>query len=537
MLELVIQKSGRDIVAFPLAGDQVRIGRAETNDISLPDPAVSRHQCLLVAKDGKLLLEDKSGRGTCVGGKPRRKAVLGHGDEIVFGDLVAMIREATEVSAPPTTIASGDTMVLSASAEPEQRLVITGNCGKRRIRTQLVGRVLTVGSDPANDIVLDDRFVSAFHCRLYRRNGSWYVADTDSTNGTRVNGVAVGEARLEPGATIAVGRVNLHVDTLSEEKKPDHFHGLVSSDPAMRPVFELIKRAAPSEETILITGESGTGKEMVARACHALSGRSHKPLVALNCAAISKDLMESELFGHEKGAFTGAQNARAGLMEEAHEGTLFLDEIGELALDLQAKLLRAVESGEIRRVGSNKTIQVDTRILAATHRSLADRVREGEFREDLYYRICVIEIHIPPLRKRPKDIPLLADFFLEQLTAQTGRKKFGEEAMEQLQKYRWPGNVRELKHVVSRAAIMSDKPVIGPEHLTFAPPTLADKVAESRIYRKGMSLREVEIETIKQALAMHDGNQRAAAKALGLARSTLVQKLERYQINPKDFIP
>lgn len=535
MLEIVITRGGKDLVALPLHQQVLRIGRSETNDLCLPEQSVSRHQCLLACQDDAVEMEDKSGRGTVVDGRPLRKAKLQPGAEINFGSLTAVLREVTQAPAAPTVVSSGDTMVIQSNAPTSEELVLTGTCGKRRIKTPLGGQVLTLGQDPSNDIILDDNYVSAFHCRLFRKGSAWFVADLDSTNGTRVNGVTVSEARLEAGATLSLGKVEMRLVNAREKPADNGFQGLLSQDPAMRPVFATIKRAAPTNETILITGESGTGKEVVAQACYRLSQRAHKPLVALNCAAISKELMESELFGHEKGAFTGAQARRTGLMEEAHQGTMFLDEIGELALDLQAKLLRALESGEIRRVGSNQPLSVDVRVLAATHRSLPQRVQEGEFREDLYYRVCVIEIQLPPLRQRPRDIPLLANYFLEQVTGQTEPKSFSEKAMETLQQYRFPGNVRELKHIVTRAAILCEGRQIDPRHLTFAPPTLSDRVAESKLYRQNKTLREVESEAIRETLAFHDGNQRAAARTLGIARSTLVAKMEKYGIDSKSF--
>jgi len=534
MFEIVITRGGKDLVALPLHQQTLRIGRSETNDLCLPEQSVSRHQCLLTCQDDGVEMEDKSGRGTVVGGRPVRKARLQPGTEISFGSLTAVLREVTQAQATPTVVSGGDTMVIKANGPASSELLLTGTSGKRRIRTPLRGQVLTLGQDPSNDIILDDNYVSAFHCRLFRKGDDWFVADLDSTNGTRVNGVTVTEARLEAGAVLSLGKVDLRL-VEPQEKPTSSFEGLISQDPAMRPVFTTIERAAPTDETILITGESGTGKEVVAQACYRLSRRAQKPLVALNCAAISKELMESELFGHEKGAFTGAQTKRTGLMEEAHQGTMFLDEIGELALDLQAKLLRALESGEIRRVGSNQPLMVNVRVLAATHRSLPERVQQGEFREDLYYRICVIEIHLPPLRKRPRDIPLLANYFLEQATSQTEPKMLTEKALEELAQYRFPGNVRELKHIVTRAAILCEGQQIEPRHLTFAPPTLADRVAESKLYRQNKTLREVEIEAIRETLASHDGNQRAAARTLGLARSTLISKMEKYGIDPKTF--
>jgi len=472
---------------------------------------------------------DRSGKGTPVDGQRYGECELEPGARIQLGALVLMLEPRAEADEHGATASLGGTDVLVQGRPMATELSLVGQAGEQRIHRKLTGKVIGLGSDPANDIVLADGFVSAFHCRLARRAEAWFVTDLGSTNGTRLDGVALGEARLEPGALLQVGQVLLEVRGPADDAdQAADFCGMVGRDPIMRPVFELIERAAPTDETVLITGESGSGKELVAGALHRLSSRRQAELIPLNCSAITKDLLESELFGHEKGAFTGAQMRRKGLFEAADGGTLLLDEIGELALDLQAKLLRVLESGEIRPVGANRTRKIDTRVLAATNRSLPERVRSGDFREDLFYRINVIEIRLPPLRERPGDIRVLAEHFLGQATRRTGRRSLSPAAHEKLAGYRFPGNVRELKHTITRAAILSSAAEIGPEHLTFNPPSLADRVAEGKTYRRGKTLRELEIDAVRQALESNDHNQKAAARQLGIARSTLIHKIEKY---------
>jgi len=525
MLELLVSRSGKELVALPVERETLRVGRAGTNDLSLPDPTVSRHQCEIIFLDeDRLLVEDKSGNGTSVNGKLVREAEVEPGTRLEFGSLTVTLRRRAGDAGPDTTLAGGATEVLPGMQPAGSGLVLVGE----DIRFPLRGSTVNIGSDPGCEVTIKDKFTSAFHCRLFKKGKNWLVTDLESTNGTFINDVKITEAELLPGATLTAGRVRLRVEEKVQEQAGQF--GIVSEDPAMQGVFEMIRRAAPTDETVLVTGESGSGKELVARAIHKKSRRASRPLVALNCSAITRDLMESELFGHEKGAFTGAQSQRKGLFEEADAGTLFLDEIGELAMDLQAKLLRTLENGEVRRVGSNLPIKVDVRVIAATHRSLPKRVQAGEFREDLFYRINVIEIPLPPLRDRPKDIPVLADFFLKQTTATVGERKLADSAVERLSKYRFPGNVRELKHAITRAAIMCPQDTIEADHLAFSPTTLADRVAESETYLKGKSLRQVEIDTIRQALKAHDGNQKAAASVLGIARSTLITKMEKYNI-------
>jgi two-component system response regulator HydG len=533
MQELVVKRGAEELVAVPLERDVYRLGRAPTNDLAIPEQAVSRHQCQLL-RDGKAwTVKDSSGKGTPLDGKRVKSAAMPVGSELTFGALTLSIRDRAEASGAQPTASVGGTDVLPRGKAPA-KLRLVGRQGDNPLVAKLNVPVLTIGSDPGNDIRLSDGFVSSFHCRVFKKDSGWFVSDLGSTNGTRVNGVQVAEAKLEPGATLQIGELALKVQAEHKTANPLGFHGIVSEDPSMQPVFELIERAAPTDETVLITGESGCGKELVAVALHQLSRRSVRPLIPLNCSAITKDLLESELFGHEKGAFTGAQTKRRGLFEEADGGTLLLDEIGELALDLQAKLLRVLENGEIRPVGSNQAKRVDTRVLAATHRSLPERVRDGDFREDLFYRIDVIEIALPPLRKRPADIPVLARLFLEQATRQTSPRTLSQAAIEHLCTYRFPGNVRELKHTITRAAILSPHETIEPEHLSFNPPSLADRVAEGQIYRRGMTLREVEIETVRAALKATDYNQKAAARELGIARSTLITKMEKYDLQQRD---
>jgi len=246
--------------------------------------------------------------------------------------------------------------------------------------------------------------------------------------------------------------------------------GIIAESPAMKEVLRVVGKVAPAKTTVLIAGESGTGKELVARAVHQLSPRKGGPFVAVNCGAIPDQLIESELFGHAKGAFTGAQSAKRGLFEEADSGTLLLDEIGELPLQLQPTLLRALQEGEIRRVGDARNIKVDVRVLAATNRDLSQEVSQGKFREDLFYRLNVVAVKLPPLRDRPEELPLLAERFIAQHASRLGipRKNLSPDALSLLQEWRWPGNVRELENALERALVLSEDEEIGPESLPEA---------------------------------------------------------------------
>lgn len=304
--------------------------------------------------------------------------------------------------------------------------------------------------------------------------------------------------------------------------------GMVGDSPAMRALLNNIALVAPSDATVLIHGESGTGKELVARALHASSARSRRPLVILNCAALNESLLESELFGHEKGAFTGADKRREGRFVEADGGTLFLDEIGDISPLMQVRLLRAIQEREVQRVGSNQTLSVDVRLIAATHRDLAEEVSAGRFRQDLYYRLNVVTIDMPPLRQRKEDIPQLARYLLQRY-AERNRKAvqgFTPQAMDLLIRYAWPGNIRELENAVERAVVLLTGEYISERELPLA--ITGTSVADAPHGEDSIQpLVEVEKEAILVALEKTGGNKTEAARQLGITRKTLLAKLSR----------
>ncbi len=318
---------------------------------------------------------------------------------------------------------------------------------------------------------------------------------------------------------------------------------IYGDSPAVRQVRDRIARVAPTQATVLITGETGTGKELVARAIHRNSPRAAKPFVAVNCAAFTETLLESELFGHEKGAFTGADRQRQGLFEAAHEGTLFLDEAGEMSLAAQAKLLRVLTDGQVLRVGSTRPRRVDVRVLVATHRNLEQRVKEGIFREDLFYRLAVVPIHIPPLRERREDIRGLSDVFCHQIATELKmpRRRLTSEALQKLQQYRFPGNLRELKNLIERAYILTSNQEIGADDLPLTQketmPANGNGAHADALYislADPFDLTEVlenaEKELIVRTLNATRGAQAEAARRMGLSRSALAYKLTKYGV-------
>ena len=328
-------------------------------------------------------------------------------------------------------------------------------------------------------------------------------------------------------------RLVSEVARLREDVKDKYsFDGIVFSGPPMRKVLDLVQKVASTEATVLILGESGTGKELIARALHEKSAHRNGAFVAINCGALPEGLLESELFGHVRGAFTGADRNKRGLFEEASGGTLFLDEISETTPGLQVKLLRALQEGEIRRVGDNHPVKVSGRLLAATNKDLAKLVAEGKFREDLYYRLKVFPIELPSLRERPEDIMPLAEHFLRKAKKKLGGKavRFSPEAADALSGYRWPGNVRELEHVVERVLIMASGLSVETGDL---PPELLQAAPTGRKRSAKETLDDAEKRHILQALEDCGGNQVEAAKRLGVARNTLWRKLKAYGIQAK----
>jgi two-component system response regulator AtoC len=326
-----------------------------------------------------------------------------------------------------------------------------------------------------------------------------------------------------------------------EIKKEFSFENIVSKNEKMQKIFEVIKKVAQYKSTILITGESGTGKELVARALHYNSDRSQNPFIPVNCGAIPENLLESELFGHEKGAFTDAIRTKKGLFEEADDGTLFLDEIGELPLQLQVKLLRVLQDGEIRRVGDSKPIQIDVRIIAATVKDLIKEVNEGRFRDDLFYRLNVFPIHIPPLRERKEDIPLLVTHFIKKYGLSLNKNVLGinPKALETLMNYRWFGNVRELENTIERAMVLADESNIELENLPIEIREFKEKVELASLVGEEHSIKKaskiLEINLIQKALKKTRGNHTQAARLLEISHRALLYKIKEYEIVEKDL--
>jgi DNA-binding NtrC family response regulator len=400
----------------------------------------------------------------------------------------------------------------------------------------------SIGSHESNDLVLDDPTVSRFHCEVTMTPEGPRLRDLGSLNGTVLDGVAVFDALLRDGATLAMGasvvRFHFRSDSSRVELSPDtRFGRMIGRAPAMRATFALLERAARSNATVLLEGETGTGKGAAAASLHTASSRGDAPFVALDCSAIPPSLLESELFGHERGAFTGATIARPGVFEAANGGTVFLDEIGEMQLDLQPKLLRVLEDREVRRVGTNVARKVDVRVIAATNRDLRAEVNAGRVRADLFFRLAVLRVQLPPLRQRAEDVPLLVESILSSLGASAPEREAltTPAFLAQLQAARWPGNVRELRNCIERCLVFQEARVDCDE--PSCSPSMVAEAAEARIdarvpyaAAREHAIERFEREYVQSLLALHAGNVTAAAQAAGFGRVYLHKLMRRHGV-------
>jgi DNA-binding NtrC family response regulator len=402
-----------------------------------------------------------------------------------------------------------------------------------------------VGTHVDNDLVLTDATVSRYHLEIRVRRDGIEVRDLETTNGTKHGGARIGSVVLSGAARLRLGKhTEMDVEPVDRdvelgEWSGDRFGDVLGTTPPMKRLFALLAKAAPTEATILLQGETGTGKEAIAEAVHRHSRRAKGPFVVVDCGSIPHELIASELFGHAKGSFTGAGADKQGLIEAANHGTLFLDEIGELALDLQPQLLRVLDRRQVRRVGETQSVDVDIRVIAATHRDLRAMVKAGQFREDLYYRLAVVATYVPPLRDRKADIPALATWFAEKM----GRGSFAQSPalLEQLQRHDWPGNVRELRNVVDRALSLGDAALA--DLGDGAAPRPASPGGDEAIHKrqsnpdvlempfkeaKAQLVEAFERDYLSALLARHHGNISRAAAEAGIDRNYIHRLVKKY---------
>lgn len=429
----------------------------------------------------------------------------------------------------------------SSVAAPRIELFVERESGVDASRAVVIdGDELRIGSHPSNDLVISDPKVSRFHCRIARRGGAWRMNDTASLNGVRLNGVSIRDADLPmPECRIELGDSRFRARELVAEGQIPvlvraSFGGLYGKSLPMRKLFAVLERVAQSEVNVLIEGESGTGKELVATELVKRGPRADKPFVVVDCSSIPANLIESHLFGHAKGAFTGADRDRAGAFEVASGGTVFLDEVGELPLEMQPKLLRVLEARTVCRVGETKVRPVDVRVIAATNRELEREMNQGRFREDLYFRLAVVTLRVPPLRARGEDIPLLVPVLVEAIGARPeSASLFSPEVLEQMARYDWPGNVRELRNYIERTVVLESAT---PFHTRSADasaetaPVMAVDLNVPFRDAKERVIEQFERSYLTALLEWSQGNVSRAARRAGMDRMNLHRLIGRYSL-------
>ena len=554
---------------FPFGSGEVSIGRASNSTICIPSHDAAWHHCVIRVADGQYHLIDGQSGGTYVNGLLARKQILANGDHIGIGESTLLF--TTEETAPRTD-APGETLLRACTVLHLIRALAVMGSGPERLllERQLValmsdwisleaGAVLIAdgpaelerAADARKQAGGDPSFLAALKPMVARisREGPCFDPETACLGvplhvAGQLQGAIVvrcteaGAARLDEQwdalaaiATLGAAALQTAYEVQGLRIKASLFDealerntGIVGESPAMKRLMSMVDRVGPLDTTILILGESGTGKELIARAIHKKSARANHPMIAINCAALTETLLESELFGHEKGAFTGAASQKKGKLELAQGGTVFLDEIGELAGLLQAKLLRVLQEREFERVGGTQTIRLNVRLITATNRDLAAEVRRGSFREDLYHRLNVVVLKSPALRERREDIPLLAEFFAGVSSARCHRRVRGlsKEAQQLLLTYDWPGNVRELENAIERAVVLGESEIILPEDL---PETLyenrqGDNGDVAPIFA---SVGEAKRESVMRAWTEAHGDYKAAAQILGLHPNSLLR--------------
>lgn len=559
MAQLLFSRHQTPLFQVRLQASQLSIGRSEDCDVVLRERSISRQQAKIFQVEGQFLLKKQGGGPLLVNGVEVKQHRLQDLDKIEMGPWTASFqRVALPLSGEETqhscvgqesTQAFGPGAKNAAAPQAVKLQVTQPSHGVQYF--DLAAGEFFVGADPQSDLVLQDGYVSSRHAKFTYEAGSVWVQDLASTNGTYLGGVRVREGLWQPGEVLKLGQCQFQFVSTPEKsssntsaesaafKAEGRFGDLLGAAPTMKKLYQELDQVAKTEATVLLLGESGSGKELVARAVHQHSLRSEGPFVAVNCGAISRELIESELFGHEKGAFTGAGKSHTGAFGQAQGGTLFLDEIGELPLDLQPKLLRVLENKTYRRVGGTQELKAEVRVVAATHRDLTKWVQEKKFREDLFFRLFVLPIQIPSLRDRLKDIELLAQAFLQEFSPPNGSKSLSEEAKQLLLAHTYPGNVRELRNILMRAVVLSQGEVIEAAEILFphnlseteeeaVATSKSDPLSDSANIRK---LSELEKEMIERALVKAKGNKQKAAQSLGIAKSTLFSKIKLYQID------
>ena len=501
---LSLSRAGTTIRTFALGDAPVEVGSHPDCEIVVHAASVPPRTLLIHPLGGTVYLYDLA---SAPGLGKRRVMPLGEAVSIGGGYSV------TRIKAPAEPRPISGTALLPPQGRGRRRIALVAGSGAGARAVYVGDEPISIGGASSNHVVLPDRTVSQHHCRVEPSEGDVVLRDLGSTNGTWLDGARVGRQSLRSGSVIRLGRTILRVVRRASEPAQDD--GLVVASVQMLALMADVDRFAGLPWPVLIQGETGVGKEHIARALHERGPRRDGPFVALNAGGLARELIESELFGHERGAFTGAVQAHRGAFERAHGGTLFLDEVAELPADLQTRLLRVLESWRVRRVGGEVARTVEVRLLCATHCDLRAMVREGRFRADLYYRIHRLVVTVPPLRARRDDIEPLARHFLHQMQPDLGERELTADALERLRNHPWAGNVRELRNVLELAAVDSDGPTVS---------LRAVEASLRRVVEPSGAVPTVD--SLREALEHYGGNVAATARALGIPRSTLRDRLK-----------
>ncbi len=546
MPHLLFSQHGKTLLQVPLSKENIQIGRSQACDIVLNEPTISRLQLAVYQIEGSYFVKNLGKAKLKLNGHEIESAPFLEKDHLELENWQISFSHSQENEKK-----NDETYVSDAGMQRTQVLHLSRvedtlhyeslelhvlSPGEELKIYPLQQAVLTIGKSSSCDIKLVDPFVSEVHAKLISQHNKVIIYDLQSTNGTFMNGIKIGEVEAKVGIPLQMGKSELKLESISHQKKiqpvyTHEFGPLVGQSKIMRELYALIQQVAPVNIPVCILGETGTGKELVAKCLHDLSPRKSGPWIALNCGAIAKELIQSEFFGHEKGAFTGAHQPHKGVFEQASGGTLFLDEIGELPLELQASFLRILETGKLRRVGGSEEIGVDVRIVCATHRDLSEMIAHKTFREDLFFRLHVFPLFLPPLRLRKEDVPILAEHFLSFLTPPERKLSLSKECREFLVQYPWWGNVRELKNAIQRALILVKNEILQASDFSFLEITRGNE-AVSGPSKNPMNgkLEEIEKQFILKEFQAQNHNKIATARALGIAKSTLYDKLRLYGI-------
>ena len=551
MIWLKFFKNGEPAFKRSLSG-KTSIGRDPSANICLTDEDISRIHCWIEPRNEGVLIVDESTNGILVNGKQiKQKIEVEFGESFQIGDWeIKIIAEEAEKSAPTIAREKVKTKIIGYQPNKKNLLVekmifdMTAPNGKK-YRHETLKQNLFIGTSKKADIIIqDDDYASKQNSLFCEENGKYYLKDLKSTNGTFFSGQRVDVQAMPKSGKFRVGKTDIEYNVVEAsakiEKKlraplPSNF---IAQDSKMREVLALIEAVSPSDVTILILGESGVGKEEVARLLHLWSDRDKGPFVAVNCAALTEGVVESALFGHEKGAFTGAVGEHLGVFEQANGGTLFLDEIGDLKLSMQGALLRVLENKKLRRMGGKKELEIDVRIVAGTNRNLKKDMEEKKFREDLYHRLNIIPITIPPLRERKDDIPIFIEHFMR-TNADAPKKEFAPKALRKLTNHLWSGNVRQLRNYVLRLLydprighVIDEGDIEFDFEAQCASETYSEVDSQQQSHYKVKTLKEVERVTIINTLrAIPHAKLSIIADKLGISRASLHKKLSEYGID------